>query len=102
MKKLLILMLIFTTISFGCYLYFDKVMLGNNKVFAYGESHSIQDILRRNDITNVEVQKYQYRRAIVKDEGSTVHYEITLDDDKIVFLGNRNLVKINGTLYVYE
>ncbi len=74
-----------------------------NEVLDYGKSLTIYEILG-NDINITEypeLGEYTYKKAKVKSIGSTVHKNITIDNNNIIFIGNKNLIKINNTLYVY-
>ena len=75
-----------------------------NDVLDYGKSLSIYQILGNDiDISEYpELGKYKYKKANVKSFGSTKHMNIKIGKNEIVFIGNRNLIKINDILYVYS
>ena len=94
----LLIMFIVFIIKFGPW--------NNNEIHTFGKSMTIYEVLGDD---NIDINEYRYledytfvkAKVKVKDIGSTAHQEIDLDNNKIVFLGNRNLVEINGDLYVY-
>ena len=76
-----------------------------NSVFDYGKSLTIYEVLNNDNIDLGEysyLEEYTYKKAKVRNVGSTANINIVLNKNVIVFIGNRNLVTINGTLYVYK
>lgn len=76
-----------------------------NSVLAYGKSMNIYEVLNNNNLDLGEhsyLKEYTYKKARVRNVGSTKSINIKLDKNIIVFIGNRNLIEINGTLYVYK
>ena len=112
MKKKKIIILLIMVIIIGVIIFlisfkiFNKLYRYNkyDDVFDYGKELSIYEILG-NDINISEYSKlseYKYKKAKVKSIGSTAHMNIKVDNNDIVFIGNRNLVKINDVLYSYS
>ncbi len=112
MKKWKTILLIAATIVIGIIMFLAISGYGSklykyykhNDVLVYGEELSIYQILGNNiDISeHPELGRYKYKKADVRSYGSTAHLNINIDNNVIVFLGNRNLIKINNTLYVYS
>ena len=75
-----------------------------NDVLDYGNELTIYQILG-NDV-NIsdypELADYTYKKAIVESIDSAACLSIEIDNNKIVFIGNRNLIEINNVLYVYS
>lgn len=108
-KKFIILGIIIAGLLATFLLFKDDVSkvynyLVYNYPLVYGKSMTIYEVLNdgKIKIDDENLRKYKFRKALVKDKGSTHHQEIIIDDNKIIFLGNRNLVEINNQLYVYE
>lgn len=108
-KKLLIILSIIATICFGFYLFLTIFLLNGNHVVSYGRSKTLSQIINideerissyNND--SIDFTKYTFKRALTKNLGATHHVKYTLDKNEIIFIGNRNLVKINDKLYVYS
>ncbi len=89
--------IIFFGVGSKIYTYYN-----NNGVLVYGKSLSIYEILGNNiEIDEYsELNKYTYKKAKVKSIGNTAHKQITLGNNQITFIGNRDLIKINDNLYL--
>lgn len=75
----------------------------HGEVLVYGKELTIYQILGDNiDISSApQLGDYVYKKAKVNSIGSTAHMNIRLNDNEIILIGNRNLIKINNILYVY-
>ena len=112
MKKRKIIILIIVLIVIGIITYLAISGYGNklyryynyDDVLDYGKELSIYQILGDNiDISeNPELGRYKFKKANVRSYGSTAQFNINIGNNTIVFLGNRNLVKINDILYAYS
>ena len=113
MKKWkIIIILIILLIVIGIIMYLSISGYGSklyryynyNDVLDYGDELSIYQILGNNiDISEYpKLGRYKYKKANVRSYGSTAHVNINIGNNKIIFIGNRNLVEINNTLYVYN
>lgn len=105
-KKIIIICLtiivVITLIAFSSFGKKTYNYMFRNGVYDYGKVLDIRDILGEHiDIGEYpEISSYTFKRAKVKDIGSTAPEKIVIDDKNITFLGNRSLVKIDGKLYV--
>ncbi len=112
MKKCKIMILIILLIVIGIIIYFLISGYGGklyryykyDDVLDYGDEQSIYQILGDNvDISeHPELERYKFKKANVRSYGSTAHHNINIGNNIIIFIGNRNLVEINNTLYVYS
>ncbi len=95
----IVIYLVFSGYGTKLYRYYNY-----NDVLDYGKELSIYQILGDDiDISeHPELGEYKYKKAIVRTLGSTVNMNIKIGNDEIVFIGNRNLIKINDVLYVYS
>lgn len=105
--KVLIILVILLMICFGGYLYLN-IFLSHNRVISYGKSKTLSQIINIEEEKvssysdeNIDFNKFKFRRAIVKELGSTRRESYMIDNNEVIFIGNRNLVKINNKLYIF-
>lgn len=76
----------------------------SSDVISYGKELTLYDILGKNLNINKygKLNDYTYKKAKVDTIGSTAQIHETIDNNEIVYIGNRNLIEINHELYVYD
>ncbi len=102
MKKFSVI-IVLLILGITCY----HFSLGNNKVFSYGSSMSFSEIVKvsETEVSDSDIKKlytYSFKKAIVKNIGSTTKKKFNIDNHTITIMGNRNLVQIDHQLYQYS
>ena len=81
--------------------------LNDGHVLSYGRSKTLAQLMKGNQ-EKIHVYRNKHfnlnqlscKKALVKELGSTRREKFTINHNEIIFMGNRNLVMINGKLYI--
>ena len=71
--------------------------LDGNNVCTYGKKFTSEELIGKNN----KYKNYEFQKAIVTSYGSTVRDKEKINNHELEWLGNRNLIIIDGRLYEY-